>query len=256
MISLKSPREIELIGENARIVANTLALMRKHAKVGVTTRELDRIAEDYIRSEGAEPSFLGYGNPGFPGSICASVNEAVVHGVPNDRPLEEGDILGVDVGANSKGFHGDGAVTIPIGTIGPVAQRLLSTTERALLAGIDKARPGGRLGDISAAIQSVAEAEGFSVVRSLVGHGIGRNLHEDPQVPNFGRAGKGLRLKAGMVLALEPMINVGRYEVEMLDDEWTIVTADRELSAHFEHTIAITVDGPRILTVASPEFVV
>jgi methionyl aminopeptidase len=256
LISLKSPREIELIGDNARIVANTLALMRKHARVGVTTRELNQIAEEYIRSEGAVPSFLGYGQPGFPATICASVNEAVVHGVPNDRPLADGDILGVDVGAHSKGFHGDGAVTLAIGLISEVAQRLLEATEKALQAGIEMARPGSRLGDVSAAIQEVAESEGFSVVRALVGHGIGRELHEDPQVPNFGRAGRGVRLKAGMVLALEPMINAGTYEVEVLDDEWTIVTADRELSAHFEHTVAITEDGPRILTVASPEFVI
>ena len=178
-----------------------------------------------------------------------------MHGVPDDRPLADGDILGVDVGSYSQGFHGDGAVTIAIGEISDEAKRLLEATQEALAAGVARAAPGGRLGDISAAIQEVAEAAGFSVVRALVGHGIGRELHESPQVPNYGRAGRGLRLKAGMVLALEPMVNVGVHDVELLDDEWTVVTADRKLSAHFEHTVAITENGPEILTVPDPEFV-
>ncbi len=254
MITLKSDREIELIRKNGRIVANTLALMRRHAAAGVTTKELDTIAEGYIRREGALPSFLGYGEPPYPAAICASVNEAVVHGVPDGRSLQEGDIVGIDVGASSGGFHGDGAVTLPIGQVDDETERLLAATQTALKEGIAKALPGGRLGDVSAAIQSAAEDAGFSVVRALVGHGIGREMHEAPQIPNYGRAGRGVRLKAGMVLALEPMINVGTYEVELLDDEWTIVTADRKLSAHFEHTVAITEDGPVILTVADPEF--
>ncbi|MAE69063.1 MAG: type I methionyl aminopeptidase [Gemmatimonadetes bacterium] len=254
MITLKSDREIELIRKNGRIVANTLALMRRHAAPGVTTKELDGIAEDYIRGEGAVPSFLGYGEPPYPAAICTSVNEAVVHGVPDGRALQEGDIVGIDVGASSGGFHGDGAATLPIGRIDDETGRLLAATQAALAAGIAKALPGGRLGDVSAAIQGAAEDAGFSVVRALVGHGIGREMHEAPQIPNYGRAGRGVRLKTGMVLALEPMINIGTYEVELLDDEWTIVTADRTLSAHFEHTVAITEDGPVILTVADPEF--
>ena len=249
MITLKSPREIELIRKNGRIVANVHALLTDAAQPGVTTRELDTIAEDYIRSQGAVPSFLRYGVPPYPASICASVNDEVVHGVPNDRPLEEGDILGVDVGANSHGFHGDGAVTIAIGEISQQAKDLMEATERSLHAGIEKALPGGRLGDISAAIQEVAESAGYSVVRALVGHGIGREMHESPQVPNYGLHGRGVRLKTGMCLALEPMLNIGGYDVEMLDDEWTVVTADGSLSAHFEHTIAITDDGPKVLTV-------
>lgn len=248
MITLKSPREIELIRKNSRIVAETLRLLRETARPGVTTKELDRIAEDYIRSRGAKPSFKGYGQPPFPASICASVNHEVVHGVPNDRPLEEGDLLGVDVGVNSEGFHGDGAITIPIGRIPEEASRLISVTKSALENGIARAVPGGRLGDISAAIQQTVEAAGYSVVRALVGHGIGRKMHEPPEIPNYGSAGKGLRLKAGMVFALEPMVNVGTYEVELTDDLWTIVTADGELSAHFEHTVAITEDGPIVLT--------
>jgi len=254
VIVLKSEREIEVIRKNGRIVANTLGLMRRHAKPGATTKELDGIAEDYIRSEGAVPSFLGYGDPPYPASICTSVNEAVVHGVPNGRKLEEGDIVGIDVGACSGGFHGDGAMTLPIGAVSEATTALLETTQGALAAGVAKAVPGGRLGDISAAIQTAAEDAGFSVVRALVGHGIGRDMHEAPQIPNYGRAGRGVRLKAGMVLALEPMVNAGTYEVELLDDEWTIVTADRQLSAHFEHTIAITESGPVILTVADSEY--
>ncbi len=236
---------------NSRIVANALQTMKQHAVPGVTTNDLNEIAEDYIRSQGAKPSFLGY--IGYPASICASVNDEVVHGIPNDRPLEGGDILGIDVGANSDGFHGDGAITLPIGTISESAERLLAVTRQALDAGVNAAVPGERLGDISHAIQTVIEAAGFSVVRALVGHGIGREMHEAPQVANYGDPGRGARLKPGMTLALEPMVNVGSYEVELLEDQWTVVTVDGELSAHFEHTIAITEYGPIVLTVPDEE---
>lgn len=250
MIILKSAQEIELIAKASRVVALTIAFLRERVKPGVTTADLDRLAEDFIRREGARPAFKGY--RGFPATLCTSVNEEVVHGIPSSkRRLEEGDIIGVDVGAIVEGYYGDAAVTLPVGQISEEAQRLLRVTEAALNAGLAKVKMGNRLSDVSHAVQSVAEAAGYSVVTDFVGHGIGRNLHEDPQVPNFGKPGEGPRLKEGLVLAIEPMVNIGGREVEVLSDRWTVVTCDKSLSAHFEHTVALTPDGPQILTKAA-----
>ncbi|MCE5203537.1 MAG: type I methionyl aminopeptidase [Actinomycetia bacterium] len=247
MILIKSAAEIELMREAGRITAGALRVVGEAVRPGITTKELDRIAEEYIRSQGAEPAFLGY--YGFTGTLCTSVNEQVVHGIPGRRVLQEGDIVSVDCGAIYEGYYGDSAVTFPVGEVSQEARRLMDVTRAALEAGIAKCRPDMRLYDVGHAVQQVAEAAGFSVVREYVGHGIGRDMHEDPQVPNFGKAGTGPQLKAGMVLAVEPMINAGRHEVRGLDDGWTVVTADSKLSAHFEHTIAITADGPLVLTV-------
>lgn len=250
MIILKTPQEIELIAKASRVVALTIAFLRERVKPGVTTADLDRWAEDFIVREGARPAFKGY--RGFPATLCTSVNEEVVHGIPSpQKRLEEGDIIGVDVGAIVEGYHGDAAVTLPVGQISEEAARLIRVTEDALDAGLAQVNLGNRLSDVSHAIQSVAERGGYSVVTDFVGHGIGRNLHEDPQVPNFGKPGEGPRLKQGLVLAIEPMVNVGGSEVEVLADRWTVVTRDRMLSAHFEHTIALTVDGPKVLTRAA-----
>ncbi|MBM3319821.1 MAG: type I methionyl aminopeptidase [Candidatus Eisenbacteria bacterium] len=246
MIILKRDEEIERMRESGAIVASALRLAAEKIAPGVTTEELDELIAAHIRSRGAEPSFKGYN--GYPASICASINEEVVHGIPGNRALKEGDIVGIDVGAYKNGFHGDSAATFPVGEIGDEAKRLLDATRAALYKGIEMARPGNCLGDISHAVQSEVEAQGFSIVRKLVGHGIGRNMHEDPQVPNYGRPGKGVRLREGMVLAIEPMVNAGGPDVRFLEDDWTVVTADRSLSAHFEHTVAVRKNGPDILT--------
>ncbi len=246
MIHIRRPEEIERIGESCRIVAEALDLAASMAVPGALTGDIDRKLEDLIRDRGAEPSFLGY--RGYPASTCISVNEQVVHGIPGDRELIEGDIVGIDVGACKSGYHGDSARTFGVGTISDVAARLLRVTLEALLAGIGAARPGARLGAISNAVQSRAEEAGFSVVRDLVGHGIGRKLHEEPQIPNYGPADAGPILREGMVLAIEPMVNSGAYAVRVMEDEWTVVTFDGSLSAHFEHTIVVTREGARILT--------
>lgn len=249
MIILKAAGEIRLMRQAGRLVAQVLARLEERAKPGVTTRELDRLADGMIRGSGAIPAFKGY--RGFPASICASINEQVVHGIPSSRRLEEGDLLSLDVGVSLKGYFGDAAVTFAVG--GPrdrLSAELLETGRGALASGIAEARPGGRLSDISHAIQRFAESRGFSVVRDYVGHGIGQVMHEDLQVPNFGPPGQGPVLKPGMTLAIEPMVNAGGYEVECLGDGWTVVTRDRKPSVHFEHTVAITTDGPEILTLA------
>jgi len=246
MIILKSKAELEVMREAGRIVALTHQELAKAIKPGVTTKQLDELAETFIRSMGAIPSFKGYG--GFPGSICTSVNEELVHGIPGNRTLQEGDIISLDIGAQFQGFHGDSAWTYPVGTISSENQRLLRVTEESLFKGLEQAKPGGRLSDISHAIQIHAEAAGFTLVREYVGHGIGQNLHEDPQVPNYGPPNRGPQLKPGMVLAIEPMVNAGERYVRTLEDNWTVVTLDRKTCAHFEHTIAITEDGYEIFT--------
>jgi methionyl aminopeptidase len=247
MIILKTAEEIETIGRASRVVAETLQILRDAVRPGVSTEELDRLAEESIRVRGGIPAFKGYRS--YPKTLCVSVNEQVVHGIPSKRVLKEGDIVGLDLGAIVDGFYGDSAMTVPVGAIKPSVATLLRVTEEALHAGIQQAVVGHRLSDISHAVQQHAEAAGYSVVREFVGHGIGRQLHEEPQVPNYGRPGQGPRLQVGMVLAIEPMINMGRHEVRILDDQWTAVTQDGSLSAHFEHTIAIQPSGPpRILT--------
>ncbi|HVM42209.1 MAG TPA: type I methionyl aminopeptidase [Gemmatimonadales bacterium] len=252
MITIKSPREIALMARAGHIVADVLALVRSRAVPGVSTWQLDLLAEEFIRShDGATPSFKGL--YGFPATLCTSINSEVVHGIPSKkRILAEGDILSVDVGACVGGLHGDGAVTATVGEVSPSARRLLETTERALAAGVGAARAGGHVGDIGSAVQQVAEAEGYGVVRELVGHGIGTQFHEEPQVPNYGAPHHGPRLMAGMTIAIEPMINIGRPEVRTQPDKWTVVTMDGSLSAHFEHTVLITENGARILTVPTP----
>lgn len=246
MIYRKSERELQYMREAGRIVALTLQELEKAIKPGVTTKELDSLAEEFIRRQGARPAFKGL--YGFPASICTSVNEEVVHGIPGPRRLREGDIISIDVGTEVEGYHGDGAWTFPVGEISEEAARLLEVTREALYRGIEKAVAGNRLSDISHAIQTYVESHGFSVVRDFVGHGIGRRMHEEPQVPNFGPPGRGPRLEEGMTLAIEPMVNAGTGAVRRLDDGWTVVTRDGGLSAHFEHTVAITAAGPEILT--------
>jgi methionyl aminopeptidase len=247
MVTIKSNREIELMKQAGRIVALAHQEVKKHIKPGVTTMELDRIVEQVIRSNDAIPSFKGYG--GFPGSACTSVNEQVVHGIPSEKViLHEGDIIGIDIGAVYKGYHGDSAWSYPVGTVSEKAERLLKVTEQSLFEGLKKAKAGNRLSDISHAIQKHAESFGYSIVREFVGHGLGKSLHEDPQIPNYGQPGKGLLLKAGMTLAIEPMVNMGRKEVKVLADNWTAVTVDKSLSAHFEHSVLITEDDCVILT--------
>jgi len=246
MIIIKSSREIEQLRKPSAIVAEVLQRLRKAVVPGVTTRELDQITEDVILARGAIPAFKGY--RGYPASLCASINEQVVHGIPSQRRLEQGDIVSLDVGASLNGYFGDAAITLPVGTVEPEAERLLKVTEQALTLGIEQARKGNRLFDISFAVQSWVESHGFSVVRDFVGHGIGKSLHEEPQIPNFGPPHQGPRLQQGMVFALEPMVNEGTYEVKILSDGWTVVTADRKRSAHFEHTIAVTDSDPEILT--------
>lgn len=246
MIVKKTPEQIEKMAAAGEILVRTLNLLEGKIRPGVTTKELDEAAERFIRSQGAVPAFKGY--RGFPGSICASPNSMVVHGIPGPYRLERGDILSVDVGVVLDGWVADAARTFPVGPISAVARQLLETTEAALLEAVPQCRPGNRIGDISHAVQSRVEADGFSVVRSLVGHGIGRNMHEDPQIPNYGPPGRGPRLEEGMVLAVEPMVTVGRHHVRMGDDDWSIFSQDGSLAAHFEFTIAVTADGPRVLT--------
>lgn len=246
MIIQKSKAELELMREAGRIVALTHQELAKWIRPGVTTKELDQIADRLIRSMDAIPSFKGYG--GFPGSICASVNEELVHGIPGSRVLQEGDIISIDIGANYKGYHGDSAWTYAVGEVSEEAKRLMEVTEQSLYKGLEQAAPGARLSDISHAIQTLVEAAGFSIVREYVGHGIGKNLHEDPPIPNYGPPGRGPRLQPGMALAIEPMVNAGERYVRTLEDKWTVVTVDRSLCAHYEHTIAITEDGYEILT--------
>jgi len=245
-IILKSPREITQMRGAGRVVAAILEEVGKKVRPGITTVELDDIAVSEVKKRGAEASFKGY--RGFPASICTSVNEEVVHGIPGSRVLQEGEIISLDFGALMNGFHGDAAVTVGVGKISTEAQKIIDATRDALQAGIAAARIGARLGDVSAAIQSYAEARGFSVVREYVGHGIGRELHEDPQVPNFGVTGEGPVLQKGMTMALEPMLNAGGWRTSVAEDKWTVVTADGRLSAHFEHTIVIDENGPGILT--------
>lgn len=246
MIELKNANQFERMRKAGKIVADTLALLRDVAKPGITTLELDRKAEDYIRAQGAIPAFKGYN--GFPATLCTSINEQVVHGIPSLRSLESGDIISIDCGAVIDGFFGDAAVTLPIGDVGEDVLKLLKVTEESLMFGIAQAKIGNRLFDISHAVQTHVEANGFSVVRDYVGHGIGRAMHEDPQIPNFGKPGRGPRLEIGMALAIEPMVNMGTYEVLTLKDHWTVVTKDKKPSAHFEHTVAITENGLEILT--------
>lgn len=247
MIYRRKESELQLMRIAGRIVAETHQVLKTHIQPGLTTLELDRIAETYVRSQGAVPSFKGH--YGFPGSICTSVNEELVHGIPGPRILREGDIISIDIGAQYQGYHGDSAWTYPVGGISQKAQALLEVTERSLYMGLAEAKPGARLFSISHAVQQCAEKEGMSIVRELTGHGIGTNLWEDPQIPNYGRRGVGPRLMRGMVLAIEPMVNLGARYVKTLNDGWTVVTVDGSWCAHFEHTIAITADGHEIFTV-------
>jgi methionyl aminopeptidase len=254
MIEYKSPEDLERMRIAGRITGETVAEVMSEVRPGVSTLDLDRIAETYIREQGAIPSFKGYGGgrgaPPFPASICTSINEEIVHGIPSaERVLRAGDLLSLDFGAVWDGFHGDSAVTVPVGDFASAeSEKLVRATEEALEAAISQIRPGGRLSDLGHAAQQVAEGAGFSVVRQYVGHGIGRRLHEDPQIPNYGPPGRGIELKPGLVIAVEPMVNVGGWETELLADDWTVVTADGSLSAHFEHTIAVTEDGHEVLT--------
>jgi methionyl aminopeptidase len=246
-IELKSAKELGLMREAGAIVAGTLALLSQAAKSGVSTAELDKLAADELAKKKAKPAFLGY--HGFPASLCVSINNEVVHGIPSPkRKIAEGDIVSLDFGCIVGGFFADAAVTVAVGKVPASTKKLIDVTRESLNMGIDQVRDGGRLGDVSAAVQRHVEANGFSVVRDFVGHGIGRALHEDPPVPNYGKAGTGMRLAPGLVLAIEPMVNAGGPEVETLSDGWTAVTKDRSLSAHFEHTVAVTADGPEILT--------
>jgi methionyl aminopeptidase len=249
MIIRKATEEIERMARAGEVVADTLALIGEHARPGVTTQELDDLADEFIRSRGGTPTFRGY--RGYPASICTSPNEMVVHGIPGPYTLKDGDILSVDVGVTLDGFVADSAYTFPIGDVSAEAERLLEGCQAALAAGIEQCRVGNRLSDISHAIQVTTEEQGFSVVRSLVGHGVGRSMHEEPQIPNYGEPGRGPLLAEGMTFAIEPMITAGGPDVVLHDDEWSISSADDSLAAHFEHTVAITADGPRILTAAT-----
>jgi methionyl aminopeptidase len=247
MIVFKTPEEVEVMAKASRVVAEVLEILKKEVRPGISTDELDKLADESIRSRGAIPAFKGYRN--YPKTLCASINEQVVHGIPSARRLKEGDIIGLDLGAIVGGFYGDSAITVPVGSVSPEAGRLIEVTKRALALGIEQAIVGNRLSDISHAVQTYVEEAGFSIVTDFVGHGIGRQLHEEPQVPNYGKAGQGPRLQAGMVLAIEPMVNVGKSAVRILEDRWTAVTQDGSLSAHFEHTIAIQAKGPaRVLS--------
>jgi methionyl aminopeptidase len=246
VIHRKTPQEIEKMAAAGRILARCHAILRSKARPGVTTGELDAAAEKFIRSQGAEPAFKGY--RGFPGSICASPNSMVVHGIPGPYELKRGDILSIDIGVIHEGWVADAAITHPIGNVTPIASRLLGSTRAALFDAVDQCWIGNRLGDVSHAVQARVEEDGFGVIRSLVGHGIGRDMHEDPQIPNFGDPGTGPELEEGMVLAIEPMVNAGTHHVRMGSDNWAVYSQDGSLAAHFEHTVAITGDGPRILT--------
>ncbi len=246
MILRKTPEEIERMADAGRILARCHELLRKKARPGVTTGELDEAAERFIRSQGGEPAFKGYN--GFPGSTCLSPNSMVVHGIPGRYELKRGDLLSVDIGVVLDGWVADGAMTHPIGNVTPIASKLLAVTRASLFDAVEQCRPGNRLGDVSHAVQERVEAEGLHVIRSLVGHGIGRDMHEDPQIPNYGDPGTGPELEEGMVLAVEPMVNVGTHHVRMGTDGWAVYSQDGSLAAHFEHTVAVTPEGPRILT--------
>lgn len=246
MITIKSPREIEKMRRSGKVTAKVLGDLMRSVKPGMTTRELDDLAERGIRSMGGVPTFKGY--HGYPCSICTSTNDEVVHGIPGDYVLQEGDLLSIDIGTTLDGYVSDSAVTVPVGSVGESALQLMRITQECLMIGIAQMVKGKHLGDIGHAVQQHAESHGYGVVRELVGHGIGTKMHEEPQVPNYGRTGAGLELRPGLVLAIEPMITEGHYSVETLQDGWTVVTADGKLAAHFEHTIAITDDGPKILT--------
>ncbi|MDI6765760.1 MAG: type I methionyl aminopeptidase [Bacteroidota bacterium] len=249
--TIKSPKEIELIHESCRIVSEVLRLLKLMIKEGISTKELDEFTEEYIRSQGAEPAFKGYGDDKknlFPASLCTSINDVVVHGIPGNRKLQAGEIIAIDVGVKKNNYFGDGAWTFPVGKISKEKDRLLKISEEALFIGIERAHAGSHVHDISAAIQSFVEKEGFSVVRDLVGHGVGRYLHEEPAIPNYGEAGTGMILQKGMTLAIEPMVNFGTYSVRIDGDGWTVRTADGLPSAHFEHTVLITDNKPEILT--------
>jgi methionyl aminopeptidase len=246
VIIKKTPEEIDRMAAAGQVLVRTMNLLAGKVRPGVTTKELDEAAERFIRSQDGVPAFKGY--RGFPGSICASPNSMIVHGIPGPYKLGRGDILSIDIGVILDGWVADAAVTLPIGNVTPVAKRLLGSTKAALFDAVEQCRPGNRLGDVSHAVQSRVEQDGFSVVRSLVGHGIGRDMHEDPQIPNFGEPGTGPLLAEGMVLAVEPMVNVGTFKIRMADDQWSVYSQDGSLAAHFEHTVAITAEGPRILT--------
>ena len=246
MIVLKSKREIEIIRANGRIVAQTLKIIGENIKPGIKTKELDRLAKEFIKQSQAQPAFFGY--RGFPANICISINEEVVHGIPDERELEEGDIVSVDVGVFKNGYYADAAYTYTVGKVSPEALKLIEVTRSSLYKGIEACKAGANLFDISYVIQTYVEANGFQVVRELVGHGIGQNMHEEPQIPNYGNKGEGPILEEGMVLAIEPMVNQKTFEVKTKEDQWTVVTADGSLSAHFEHTVALTANGTEILT--------
>lgn len=248
MVILKSPDDIEKMYRSCHIVAETLKDLEGMVRPGISTKDIETFVEKAVAAKGAVPAFKGYRN--YPASVCTSVNDQVVHGIPSDTVVKDGDIISIDLGVYLDGFYGDGAITLPVGKVSPVAERLIEVTRKSLMLGIEMIKPGHRVSDISHAIQRHVEQNGFSVVRSFVGHGIGRSLHEEPQIPNFGEPGRGPRLREGMTLAIEPMVNEGGYEVTILDDGWTAVTADGGLSAHWEHTVAVTKDGARILTIA------
>lgn len=250
MISLKSPREIEIMRRANVIVAEVLGALKERVAPGVTTLELDALAEELTLKKNAIPAFKGYNVAGriYPCCLCASINDEIVHGIPSKRALREGDIIGLDYGVIYEGYYGDSAVTVGVGRVNEEARRLMNITEKSLYKGIEQLHDGKRLGDLGSVVQEVAESAGFSVVRAFVGHGIGKKLHEEPPVPNYGEPDRGLRLKEGMVLAIEPMLNAGSYEVEIKEDGWTAVTKDGSLAAHFEHSVAITKDGPYILS--------
>ena len=253
MILIKSKKEIDLIRESCKIVGETLQLLKSNVRAGISTLELDKIAEDYIRSNNALPAFKGYsqgGAPGFPGSICSSVDDEVVHGIPGTRTLKNGEIISIDIGVLKNNYYGDAALTVPVGEISPEKMKLLEVTEKSLYLGIEQAVAGNKVHDISNAVQIFVEANGFSIVRDLCGHGVGRYLHEAPSIPNFGKKGTGPKLKNGMTLAIEPMVNAGKYDVVTAQDGWTVLTADGSASAHFEHTILVNNKTPEILTVS------
>ena len=249
MVYTRSPREVEKISRSCQIVADTLIMLEPHIITGARVSDLDQMAEDFIRLQGARPAFKGY--MGFPATLCVSIDDAVVHGIPGDDVLKEGQIVGVDCGAELDGYYGDHARTFSIGTVDAGKQKLMDVTRESLMKGIEQALPGNYVGDIGNAVQTCAESNGFSVVRELVGHGIGRALHEEPQIPNYGKAKHGYKLRSGMCIAIEPMINAGAKEVFTAKDGWTILTKDGQASAHFEHTIAITNNGPKILSVGT-----
>jgi methionyl aminopeptidase len=249
MIELKTEREIEIIRDNGRILAQTLRLIEENLQPGIRTRELDRLAEDFIKRQGAYPAFKGYRD--FPASICVSVNEEVVHGIPGEKVIQDGQIVSVDAGVFKDGYYADAACTYAVGEVSELARKLMQVTRRALDESLTYVSEGRHLSDVSHAIQTLVERNGFSVVRDLVGHGIGKRMHEEPQIPNFGPPGQGVMLKKGMVLAIEPMVNAGSYEIDTREDRWTVVTRDGSLSAHFEHTVAVTENGAEVLTIES-----